>query len=29
MILSGERRLITDHIRTFAAHFNVPTTMLL
>ena len=29
MILRGERRLTADHIRTLAAHFNVPATTLL
>lgn len=29
MILRGERRLTADHIRTLAAHFNVPATSLL
>lgn len=29
MILRGERRLTADHIRTLAAHFNVPAATLL
>jgi len=29
MILRGERRLTADHIRTLAAHFNVPPATLL
>ncbi len=29
MILRGDRRLTTDHIRTLAAHFNVPASLLL
>ena len=29
MILRDERRLTADHIRTLAAHFDVPATSLL
>jgi antitoxin component HigA of HigAB toxin-antitoxin module len=29
MILRGDRTLTADHIRTLAAHFNVPASSLL